>query len=158
MYIQGGPSGFESLMTSMEKFSLSAIWMYSNRGAILCIEFGVDSHNFLKKHLSLQRVAPKEYRYTRLLLISFLQKKAYRALVIKFGKERRREENSAGEFGLYYDIAKKTKEEFDVGNEDDDGNALTEITSFFSQKQSLCTLLLVTMYYKDRLKGFSWVA
>ena len=34
------------------------------------------------------------------------------------------EQNSAGEYGLYYDLTKKTKEEFSGGAEDDEGNAL----------------------------------
>ena len=34
------------------------------------------------------------------------------------------EQNSAGEYGLYYDLTKKTKEEFSGGTEDDEGNAL----------------------------------
>jgi len=44
---------------------------------------------------------------------------AYRELLIKFRKDKLREKNSAGEYGLYYEITKETKEEFGGGDEDD---------------------------------------
>ena len=58
----------------------------------------------------------------------FLNTQAYRELLIKFRKERLGEQNSAGEYGLYYDITRKAKEEFNGGADDDGGNAFTEFT------------------------------
>lgn len=50
----------------------------------------------------------------------FLQvDEAYRELHTKFKKERLREENSAGEYGLYYDITRQAKEDFSRVEEND---------------------------------------
>ena len=60
-----------------------------------------------------------------------LFKQAYRELLAKFRKERLVEQNSAGEYGLYYDLTKKTKEEFSGGTEDGGGNALKKLHKSF---------------------------
>ena len=52
------------------------------------------------------------------------------------------EQNSAGGNGLYYDLTKKTKEEFSGGTEDDGGNALEKSRKFSSFIESYITKLL----------------